>query len=92
MSPVTTTARRSHVLSETTLVPLGFLFVILTALGGLAKWVGAVEARQESDRQVAMMLVGQLEKLTIATIRASEDAAATRAQVHMILRELDQRK
>lgn len=87
-------ARRapSDVVSDRTLVPLGFAFSVLLAFLGMAKWVGTIDARQEADREMTRILIDQLKALTDATRSASEDAAATRAQVQMIVRELDNRK
>jgi hypothetical protein len=89
MKPAAPAGRPPPVLSESTLVPLGFVVVVIGALIGMARWVATIETRQASDREIASMLIDQLKNLTEATQRAGEDAAATRAQLHMIVRELD---
>lgn len=81
---------RASVFSEATLLPASLVIVALTAFAGMAKWVGAIDVRQEHDRQMTALLVDQLKALTESTMRANEDAAATRAQIQMIVRELDQ--
>lgn len=90
MTPIAAPAKRpQQPLSESTLVPLGFVFVILGAFFGMAKWVGTIDAQQAQDRQVTSMMIDQLKALTTATMKAGEEAASTRARVEMIVRELD---
>ncbi|MES3012650.1 MAG: hypothetical protein V4750_02835 [Pseudomonadota bacterium] len=92
MSPAAPAKRASYVLSDSTLVPLGFVVVVVVAFLGMAKWVGRIDAQQEADREFSRLILDQMRALTLNTARASEDAAATRAQVQMIVRELDRTK
>jgi uncharacterized protein with PIN domain len=91
MTPAAPAKRAPPTLSESTLLPLGFCFSVIVAFAGMAKWVGRIDAQLDADREVRMALINQLEALTSATRRTSEDAAATRAQLQMIVRELDRR-
>lgn len=91
MSPAAPAKRAPTTLSEGTLVPLGFVLCVVVSFVGMAKWVGQIDAQQDTDREMRTVLVAQLVALTEAVKRGSEDAAATRAQVQMIVRELDKR-
>lgn len=92
MTPLAPAKRVSPALSESTLVPLGFVLMVAASFLGMAKWVGTIEARQDADLEMRGLMIEQLKALTTATVRAGEDSAATRAQVQMIVREIDKRK
>ena len=91
MPPAAPAKRLPPVLSESTLLPLGFVLAVVVSFAGMAKWIGTIDAQQEHERELDAMLVDQLKALTSATAQAAIDAAATRAQVEMIVRELDRR-
>lgn len=102
MTPVAVAKRPSSTLSHATLVPFGFVLTTVVSLAGFARWVGSIDTKQQThDLMLTELtktrvdadqrLAERLKELTTAVSDTRIDAAATRARVEMLQRDLDRR-